>query len=198
MGSHGYPAEQSPLLLALPYWHALHGLFLQNMWIERTIYTTAYKLPGILRWFEVKSVFMVRMHPRRRYLSPFPIAVDTSVPFVLKSFVIGMACYILQTLQCLPPPCVYLRASVTPYLPQHLLSKAVRPPPGLTNKKPIPSRTLAVSARAVLLCELCTKPLPGTFVVVPITNNLTNRIYSFQVRKYSSSDIFLKTQFPLY
>uniref|UniRef100_A0A4X2MCY3 Dedicator of cytokinesis 1 n=1 Tax=Vombatus ursinus TaxID=29139 RepID=A0A4X2MCY3_VOMUR len=29
-----------------------------NMWIERTIYTTAYKLPGILRWFEVKSVFM--------------------------------------------------------------------------------------------------------------------------------------------
>ncbi|NWZ14875.1 DOCK1 protein, partial [Agelaius phoeniceus] len=31
-----------------------------NMWIERTIYVTAYKLPGILRWFEVKSVFMVR------------------------------------------------------------------------------------------------------------------------------------------
>lgn len=30
------------------------------MWIERTIYVTAYKLPGILRWFEVKSVFMVR------------------------------------------------------------------------------------------------------------------------------------------
>uniref|UniRef100_A0A8D3DHF7 Dedicator of cytokinesis 1 n=1 Tax=Scophthalmus maximus TaxID=52904 RepID=A0A8D3DHF7_SCOMX len=26
-----------------------------NMWIERTKYTTAYKLPGILRWFEVKS-----------------------------------------------------------------------------------------------------------------------------------------------
>jgi len=35
-------------------------LCLQNMWIERTIYVTAYKLPGILRWFEVKSVFMVR------------------------------------------------------------------------------------------------------------------------------------------
>lgn len=35
-------------------------LYLQNMWIERTIYVTAYKLPGILRWFEVKSVFMVR------------------------------------------------------------------------------------------------------------------------------------------
>uniref|UniRef100_A0AAQ6AIW6 Dedicator of cytokinesis 1 n=1 Tax=Amphiprion ocellaris TaxID=80972 RepID=A0AAQ6AIW6_AMPOC len=27
-----------------------------NMWIERTTYSTAYKLPGILRWFEVKSV----------------------------------------------------------------------------------------------------------------------------------------------
>uniref|UniRef100_A0A3B5LHD3 Dedicator of cytokinesis 1 n=1 Tax=Xiphophorus couchianus TaxID=32473 RepID=A0A3B5LHD3_9TELE len=27
-----------------------------NMWLERTTYTTAYKLPGILRWFEVKSV----------------------------------------------------------------------------------------------------------------------------------------------
>ncbi|XP_043541676.1 dedicator of cytokinesis protein 1-like isoform X2 [Chiloscyllium plagiosum] len=29
-----------------------------NMWIERTTYVTAYKLPGILRWFEVKSVSM--------------------------------------------------------------------------------------------------------------------------------------------
>lgn len=38
---------------------------LQNMWIERTIYTTAYKLPGILRWFEVKSVFMVRTPCRK-------------------------------------------------------------------------------------------------------------------------------------
>lgn len=33
----------------------------QNMWIERTTYTTAYKLPGILRWFEVKSVSVVSM-----------------------------------------------------------------------------------------------------------------------------------------
>lgn len=31
------------------------------MWIERTTYTTAYKLPGILRWFEVKSVSTVSM-----------------------------------------------------------------------------------------------------------------------------------------
>lgn len=38
------------------------GLFSrQNMWIERTTYATAYKLPGILRWFEVKSVSTVSM-----------------------------------------------------------------------------------------------------------------------------------------
>lgn len=35
------------------------NLLLQNMWIERTTYSTAYKLPGILRWFEVKSVSLV-------------------------------------------------------------------------------------------------------------------------------------------
>lgn len=29
------------------------------MWIERTTYVTAYKLPGILRWFEVLSVSTV-------------------------------------------------------------------------------------------------------------------------------------------
>uniref|UniRef100_A0A7N6FJM6 Dedicator of cytokinesis 1 n=1 Tax=Anabas testudineus TaxID=64144 RepID=A0A7N6FJM6_ANATE len=34
-----------------------------NMWIERTTYTTAYKLPGILRWFEVKSVSTVEISP---------------------------------------------------------------------------------------------------------------------------------------
>uniref|UniRef100_A0A803VDM5 Dedicator of cytokinesis 1 n=1 Tax=Ficedula albicollis TaxID=59894 RepID=A0A803VDM5_FICAL len=39
-----------------------------NMWIERTIYVTAYKLPGILRWFEVKSVFMI---------SPLENAIET-------------------------------------------------------------------------------------------------------------------------
>lgn len=31
------------------------------MWIERTTYTTAYKLPGILRWFEVKFASEVSM-----------------------------------------------------------------------------------------------------------------------------------------
>ncbi|TRY58239.1 hypothetical protein DNTS_021940, partial [Danionella cerebrum] len=35
---------------------ACNCLLLKNMWIERTTYMTAYKLPGILRWFEVLSV----------------------------------------------------------------------------------------------------------------------------------------------
>ncbi|XP_075468365.1 dedicator of cytokinesis protein 1 isoform X2 [Ascaphus truei] len=34
-----------------------------NMWIERTTFTIAYRLPGILRWFEVKSVFTVEISP---------------------------------------------------------------------------------------------------------------------------------------
>uniref|UniRef100_A0A668AKJ0 Dedicator of cytokinesis 1 n=1 Tax=Myripristis murdjan TaxID=586833 RepID=A0A668AKJ0_9TELE len=40
-----------------------------NMWIERTTYTTAYKLPGILRWFEVKSV--------STEISPLENAIET-------------------------------------------------------------------------------------------------------------------------
>lgn len=34
-----------------------------NMWIERTTYVTAYKLPGILRWFEVMSVSAEEISP---------------------------------------------------------------------------------------------------------------------------------------
>ncbi|KAM4032257.1 LOW QUALITY PROTEIN: dedicator of cytokinesis protein 1 [Anomaloglossus baeobatrachus] len=34
-----------------------------NMWIERTTFSISYKLPGILRWFEVKSVNMVEISP---------------------------------------------------------------------------------------------------------------------------------------
>ncbi|XP_029465888.1 dedicator of cytokinesis protein 1 isoform X4 [Rhinatrema bivittatum] len=34
-----------------------------NMWIERTTYSIAYKLPGILRWFEVKSISMIEISP---------------------------------------------------------------------------------------------------------------------------------------
>lgn len=51
---------------------------LQNMWIERTVYTTAYKLPGILRWFEVKSVFMVSAPPKEPPVTP--LQPDTPSP----------------------------------------------------------------------------------------------------------------------
>uniref|UniRef100_A0AAQ4S3L5 Dedicator of cytokinesis 1 n=1 Tax=Gasterosteus aculeatus aculeatus TaxID=481459 RepID=A0AAQ4S3L5_GASAC len=40
-----------------------------NMWIERTTYSTGYKLPGILRWFEVKSV--------STEISPLENAIET-------------------------------------------------------------------------------------------------------------------------
>lgn len=32
---------------------------LQTMWIERTTYVTIYCFPGILKWFEVKSISVV-------------------------------------------------------------------------------------------------------------------------------------------
>ncbi|KAF2980948.1 hypothetical protein EK904_010952, partial [Melospiza melodia maxima] len=35
----------------------------QNMWIERTTYTTAYSFPGILKWFEVKQVTTEEISP---------------------------------------------------------------------------------------------------------------------------------------
>lgn len=35
-------------------------LFLKSMWIERTTFTTVYKLPGILRWFEATDMKHVR------------------------------------------------------------------------------------------------------------------------------------------
>uniref|UniRef100_A0A8C3CLF3 Dedicator of cytokinesis 1 n=1 Tax=Cairina moschata TaxID=8855 RepID=A0A8C3CLF3_CAIMO len=44
-----------------------------NMWIERTIYVTAYKLPGILRWFEVKSHMMFTTVE----ISPLENAIET-------------------------------------------------------------------------------------------------------------------------
>ncbi|XP_056384853.1 dedicator of cytokinesis protein 1 [Hyla sarda] len=34
-----------------------------NMWIERTTFSIAYKLPGILRWFEVRSANTVEISP---------------------------------------------------------------------------------------------------------------------------------------
>uniref|UniRef100_A0A8C3SAT2 Dedicator of cytokinesis 1 n=1 Tax=Chelydra serpentina TaxID=8475 RepID=A0A8C3SAT2_CHESE len=47
-----------------------------NMWIERTIYLTAYKLPGILRWFEVKSVFMVEISPLENAIETMQLTND--------------------------------------------------------------------------------------------------------------------------
>ena len=149
LGSHRNPTEQSPLLLAPPSWHVLCGLFLQNMWIERTIYTTAYKLPGILRWFEVKSVFMVRKLPRRKYLPSFPVAYD-------RPSMSSRACsmlWTLQTLQCLSPLCVPQSINISHRL-LHLIPKAVWPPPGLSDKKSIPSHTLVKSAVAALLWQV--------------------------------------------
>ncbi|XP_055487772.1 dedicator of cytokinesis protein 2-like [Leucoraja erinacea] len=41
-----------------------------SMWIERTMFTTAYKLPGILRWFEVLQV-------SQTCISPLENAIET-------------------------------------------------------------------------------------------------------------------------
>uniref|UniRef100_A0A3Q2DTW0 Dedicator of cytokinesis 1 n=2 Tax=Cyprinodon variegatus TaxID=28743 RepID=A0A3Q2DTW0_CYPVA len=45
-----------------------------NMWLERTTYTTAYKLPGILRWFEVKSVSTEEISPLEHALETMQLA----------------------------------------------------------------------------------------------------------------------------
>lgn len=37
----------------------------QSMWIERTSFITAYKLPGILRWFEVVHMSQVSLQAFR-------------------------------------------------------------------------------------------------------------------------------------
>jgi len=37
------------------------------MWIERTSFVTAYKLPGILRWFEVVSMSQVCINMLRTH-----------------------------------------------------------------------------------------------------------------------------------
>ncbi|XP_038599409.1 dedicator of cytokinesis protein 1 isoform X1 [Tachyglossus aculeatus] len=47
-----------------------------NMWIERTIYTTAYKFPGILRWFEVKTVFMAEISPLENAIETMQLTND--------------------------------------------------------------------------------------------------------------------------
>ncbi|MBN3290076.1 DOCK1 protein, partial [Polypterus senegalus] len=47
-----------------------------NMWIERTTYVTAYKLPGILRWFEVKSVSMIEISPLENAIETMQLTND--------------------------------------------------------------------------------------------------------------------------
>ncbi|KAG7253761.1 hypothetical protein CRUP_012047 [Coryphaenoides rupestris] len=42
----------------------------ESMWIERTTFTTVYKLPGILRWFEATEM-------KQTTLSPLENAIET-------------------------------------------------------------------------------------------------------------------------
>lgn len=43
----------------------------QSMWIERTSFVTAYKLPGILRWFEVVHMSQVSLWASGVHLPQF-------------------------------------------------------------------------------------------------------------------------------
>lgn len=59
---------------------------LQTMWIERTTYITAYRFPGILKWFEVKSVSVVRSSPVAQnvcYFMYFSISMALNNTFLL-------------------------------------------------------------------------------------------------------------------
>lgn len=68
-------SENAPKALAI-FGNSCQGgcfpSFPQTMWIERSTYITAYRFPGILKWFEVKSVSVVRERRRAR-----PLASDT-------------------------------------------------------------------------------------------------------------------------
>ncbi|MEQ2205376.1 Dedicator of cytokinesis protein 5 [Xenoophorus captivus] len=44
------------------------------MWIERTTYITAYRFPGILKWFEVKSVSVEEISPLMNAIETMEIA----------------------------------------------------------------------------------------------------------------------------
>lgn len=54
----GISDTQADYMLFLPC-HPLPAA--QSMWIERTSFVTAYKLPGILRWFEVVHMSQVSL-----------------------------------------------------------------------------------------------------------------------------------------
>lgn len=58
-----HDADALPRLLSIKcLWEFLSSSpsMFQSMWIERTTFTTVYKLPGILRWFEATDVKHVR------------------------------------------------------------------------------------------------------------------------------------------
>eukprot|EP00064_Thunnus_orientalis_P001236 superscaffoldBa00000082_g1238 len=55
-----------------------------NMWIERTTYSTAYKLPGILRWFEVKSVSTEEISPLENAMETMQLANEKISSMVQK------------------------------------------------------------------------------------------------------------------
>ncbi|XP_015198521.1 dedicator of cytokinesis protein 5 isoform X2 [Lepisosteus oculatus] len=45
-----------------------------TMWIERTTYITAYKFPGILKWFEVKSISVEEISPLENAIETMEMA----------------------------------------------------------------------------------------------------------------------------
>ncbi|KAJ8285850.1 hypothetical protein GJAV_G00031660 [Gymnothorax javanicus] len=45
-----------------------------TMWIERTTYTTAYRFPGILKWFEVKSISVEEISPLENAVETMELA----------------------------------------------------------------------------------------------------------------------------
>ncbi|XP_078449223.1 dedicator of cytokinesis protein 1-like isoform X1 [Lampetra planeri] len=55
-----------------------------TMWIERTIFVTAYKLPGILRWFEVITTSTVEISPLENAIEAMGIANDEILTMVLQ------------------------------------------------------------------------------------------------------------------
>ncbi|MGH0170771.1 UNVERIFIED_CONTAM: hypothetical protein FKN15_061070 [Acipenser sinensis] len=59
---------------------SIHTFPVRTMWIERTSYLTAYKFPGILKWFEVKSVSITMWIERTSYLTAYKF------PGILKWF----------------------------------------------------------------------------------------------------------------
>ena len=58
---------------------------IQTLHIERTVYTTEYKFPGILRWFEVKDTDVVRMNGSCmcRHVTTHPLSLSPFLQSVM-------------------------------------------------------------------------------------------------------------------